>query len=236
MKETRLLLVDDDPLVRRSLRLILELYDLPVVGEAADGEEALAAVIKYQPTLVLMDINMPVMDGIQAAKAIIQKHPHVKIIILTVHNQYDKVIQAIRAGCSGYVLKDSAVEQLVGVIAYVVNGEYYIDPRIANDLLVHLLQKNSARQPQRDKASLTMREKEVLQLIVNGLSNKEIVSRLKITLRTVKAHISSILMKLNVNDRTQAAILAIQGGLVDPDQYPGGKLSPEVQPGQTRWY
>jgi two-component system NarL family response regulator len=214
--EIKMLLVDDDPLVRRSLRMILELHDIPVVGEATNGEDALDTAIKLKPTMVLMDVNMPKMDGIQAARLIKSKLPSVHVIILTVHNEHSKVVQAIRDGCSAYVLKDSSPEQLIEVVESVAEGRYFVDTSIANQLLVNLVQGTPPQQTTKDASQLTVREKEVLQLIVNGLSNKEIAFRLHITLRTVKAHVSSILMKLNVSDRTQAAVLAIQEKFLEP--------------------
>lgn len=214
MSNIRLLLVDDDPLVRRSLKMMFELHNISVIGEAANGEEALEAVARLKPTMVLMDVNMPKMDGLKAVRSIKTKHPGVQIIILTVHNQHEKVVQAIRDGSSAYVLKDSSPEQLIEIVESVAEGRYFVDTTIANELLVNLVQGNPPRQ-QKDYSLLTLREREVLQLIVNGLSNKEIAGKLNITLRTVKAHVSSILMKLNVNDRTQAAVLAIQEKLVE---------------------
>ncbi len=214
--EIKMLLVDDDPLVRRSLRMILELHDIPVVGEATNGEDALEAVVKLKPTMVLMDVNMPKMDGIQAARLIKAKFPAIHVIILTVHNEHSKVVQAIRDGCSAYVLKDSSPEQLIEIVESVAEGRYFVDTSIANQLLVNLVQGTPPQQPSKDASQLTVREKEVLQLIVNGLSNKEIAFRLNITLRTVKAHVSSILTKLNVSDRTQAAVLAIQEKFLEP--------------------
>ncbi|BAF60222.1 response regulator [Pelotomaculum thermopropionicum SI] len=214
--EIQLLLVDDDPLVRRSLRMLFELHDINVVGEASNGEEALKAIARLKPTMILMDVNMPKMDGIQALKAIKTNYPDIQVIILTVHNQHEKVVQAIRDGCSAYVLKDSPPEQLIEVVESVAEGRYFVDTSIANELLVNLVQGTPRRQHPKNLPLLTLREKEVLQLIVNGLSNKEIAGKLNITLRTVKAHVSSILMKLNVNDRTQAAVLAIQENLVQP--------------------
>ncbi len=214
--EIRLLLVDDDPLVRRSLRMLFNLHDISVVGEVTNGEEALEATAELKPTMILMDVNMPKMDGIRAARIIKAKHPEVQVIILTVNNQHDKVVQAIRDGCSAYVLKDSPPEQLIEIVESVAEGRYFVDTSIANELLVNLVQGTSPRQAQKDYSQLTLREKEVLKLIVNGYSNKEIAGKLNITLRTVKAHVSSILMKLNVNDRTQAAVLAIQEKLVEP--------------------
>ena len=214
--EIKMLLVDDDPLVRRSLRMMLELHDIPVVGEATNGEEAIDAAVKLKPTMVLMDVNMPKMDGIQAAKLIKSKLPFIHVIILTVHNEHSKVVQAIRDGCSAYVLKDSSPEQLIEVVESVAEGRYFVDTTIANQLLVNLVQGTPPQQTQKDTSSITVREKEVLQVIVKGLSNKEIAFRLNITLRTVKAHVSSILMKLNVSDRTQAAVLAIQEKFLEP--------------------
>ena len=214
--EIKMLLVDDDPLVRRSLRMMLELHDIPVVGEATNGEEAIDAAVKLKPTMVLMDVNMPKMNGIQAAKLIKSKLPFIHVIILTVHNEHSKVVQAIRDGCSAYVLKDSSPEQLIEVVESVAEGRYFVDTTIANQLLVNLVQGTPPQQTQKDTSLITVREKEVLQLIVKGLSNKEIAFRLNITLRTVKAHVSSILMKLNVSDRTQAAVLAIQEKFLEP--------------------
>ncbi|NLI11621.1 response regulator [Pelotomaculum propionicicum] len=215
--EIRLLLVDDDPLVRRSLRMLFELHDISVVGEATNGEEALEAVAAHKPTMVLMDVNMPKIDGIRAARIIKARHPGIQIIILTVSNQHDKVVQAIRDGCSAYVLKDSPPEQLIEIVESVAEGRYFVDTAIANELLVNLVQGTPHHQAQKEPSLLTIREKEVLQLIVNGHSNKEIASKLNITLRTVKAHVSSILIKLDVNDRTQAAVLAIQEKMMEPN-------------------
>lgn len=215
--EIKLLLVDDDPLVRRSLRMLFELHDISVVGEATNGEEALEAVAAQKPTMVLMDVNMPKIDGIRAARIIKSKHPGIQVIILTVSNQHDKVVQAIRDGCSAYVLKDSSPEQLIEIVESVAEGRYFVDTAIANDLLVNLVQGTPHHQTQKESSLLTIREKEVLQLIVNGHSNKEIASKLSITLRTVKAHVSSILIKLDVNDRTQAAVLAIQEKMMEPN-------------------
>ena len=159
---------------------------------------------------------MPKMDGIQAARLIKTRFPSIHVIILTVHNEHSKVVQAIRDGCSAYVLKDSSPEQLIEIVESVAEGRYFVDTSIANELLVNLVQGTPPHQPSKDASQLTMREKEVLQLIVNGLSNKEIAHRLNITLRTVKAHVSSILTKLNVSDRTQAAVLAIQEKFLEP--------------------
>jgi len=215
--EIKLLLVDDDPLVRRSLRMLFELHDISVVGEATNGEEALEAVTSQKPTMVLMDVNMPKIDGIRAARIIKSRHPGIQVIILTVSNQHDKVVQAIRDGCSAYVLKDSPPEQLIEIVESVAEGRYFVDTTIANELLVNLVQGTPHHQTQKESSLLTIREKEVLQLIVNGHSNKEIASKLNITLRTVKAHVSSILIKLDVNDRTQAAVLAIQEKMMEPN-------------------
>lgn len=217
INEIKLLLVDDDPLVRRSLRMLFELHDVTIVGEASNGEDAIEAVARLKPTMVLMDVNMPKMDGIQAAKIIKAKYPNVQVVILTVNNQHDKVVQAIREGSSAYVLKDSSPEQLIEIVESVAEGRYFVDTTIANDLLVNLVQKTPPQQAQKEPSLLTCREKEVLKLIVSGMSNKEIASRLKITLRTVKAHVSSILMKLNVSDRTQAAVLAVQEKFLETD-------------------
>lgn len=213
--DIRLLLVDDDPLVRRSLKMLFDLHDITVVGEATNGEEAIDCIKKFKPTMILMDVNMPKMDGIRAAKLIKAKNPNIHIIILTVSNQHDKVVQAIRDGCSAYVLKDSPAEQLIEIVESVAEGRYFVDTAIANDLLVNLVQGSPHYRIPKEPSLLTYREKEVLQLIVNGNSNKEIAGKLNITLRTVKAHVSSILIKLDVNDRTQAAVLAIQEKLVD---------------------
>lgn len=216
--EIKLLLADDDPLVRRSLRMIFDLHDITVVGEATNGEEAIEATARLKPTMILMDVNMPKMDGIKAAKIIKTKYPETLVIILTVNNQHEKVVQAIRDGCSAYVLKDSSPEQLIEIVESVAEGRYFVDTSIANDLLINLVHGTPLSQTQKDSTQLTGREKEVLQLIVNGYSNKEIAGELDITLRTVKAHVSSILIKLNVSDRTQAAVLAIQEKLVEPTE------------------
>jgi DNA-binding NarL/FixJ family response regulator len=202
------LIVDDHHVVRRGLVFFLQTQkEINVIGEAANGEEAVERVKELQPDVVLMDLVMPVMDGIEATKKIKELSPHTKILILTSFSDVDHVIPAIRAGASGYQLKDVEPDQLVQAIISVYRGENQLHPKITAHLMTHLSKGDREEQL---IETLTKREKEVLAEIAKGKSNKEIAAALMITEKTVKTHVSNILAKLNLADRTQAALYAVK--------------------------
>jgi DNA-binding NarL/FixJ family response regulator len=205
----KVLVVDDHHVVRRGLVFFLKTQkEIEIVGEAANGEEALTLVGKLHPDVVLMDLVMPMMDGIEATKKIKELFPHTKILILTSFSDQDHVIPAIRAGASGYQLKDMEPDQLVEAIKSVYRGESQLHPKVTSHVMAHLSQGEKKEENLLEE--LTKREKEVLAEIAKGKSNKEIAASLMITEKTVKTHVSNILAKLNLADRTQAALYAVK--------------------------
>ncbi|RHW34132.1 DNA-binding response regulator [Neobacillus notoginsengisoli] len=209
----RILIADDHHVVRRGLAFFLKTqHDFEIAGEAANGEEAVKMAGDLQPDIVLMDLDMPVMDGIAATARIKEQLPDMKIMILTSFSDQNHVIPAIEAGAAGYQLKDIEPDELAASIRKLVLGENQLHPKATS----HLLSRFSAsgkggRKPIED---LTKREMEVLKEIASGKSNKEISSALFITEKTVKTHVSNILSKLELADRTQAALYAVKHGLV----------------------
>ncbi len=208
----KVLIVDDHSVVRQGLRMFLSLDpDLAVVGEAANGKEALQATRKHCPDVVLMDLLMPVMDGIAAIEALRREHPKIEVIALTSVLEDDKVVGAIRAGAIGYLLKDTQADELNRAIKAAAAGQVQLSPQAAARLV------REVRAPEGPE-KLTDRETEVLRLLARGYSNREIAGELVIGEKTVKTHVSNVLSKLNVPSRTQAALYAIRIGLVDPSQ------------------
>ncbi len=206
----KVLIVDDHSVVRQGLRMFLSLDpDLAVVGEAANGKEALQAARKHCPDVVLMDLLMPVMDGIAAIEALRREHPKIEVIALTSVLEDDKVVGAIRAGAIGYLLKDTQADELNRAIKAAAAGQVQLSPQAAARLV------REVRAPEGPE-KLTDRETEVLRLLARGYSNREIAGELVIGEKTVKTHVSNVLSKLNVPSRTQAALYAIRIGLVDP--------------------
>lgn len=204
-----LLLVDDQDLIRRGLKALLKTEpSLNVVGEAHDGQDAINQVEALSPDVVLMDVRMPGMDGVAATRAICRQFADVKVLVLTTFDDDEYVVQAVRYGASGYLLKDTPSEELVQAIHAVYKGYTHLGPGLANKLLQHPPAQKIAIPP--GWSELTPREHEILQLIAAGASNQEIAQTLYISEKTVKNHITSILSRLNVRDRTQAAILANQ--------------------------
>jgi two-component system, NarL family, response regulator LiaR len=215
----RVLIVDDHQVVRQGLRTFLELHeDILVVGEAGNGDDAVALAARLTPDVILMDLVMPVMDGITATSRIKSNRPDTRVIALTSFTEDDKIFPAIQAGASSYLLKDVTPDELVGAIRAVHHGETRLHPEVMRRLVEQVAQ---AHQPPVKHAKfvpvLTEREHEVLQLVAEGKSNRRIAEALTISEKTVKAHISNILGKLGLNDRTQMAIYAIKNGLVDQD-------------------
>lgn len=208
----RVLLVDDHTVVRRGLRLFLDLQkEIEVVGEATNGQEGVEMAARLQPDVVLMDLVMPVLDGIQATQRLKQALPGTHVIVLTSFSDEDKVVPAIQAGATGYLLKDVQPGELVAAIKGARAGR----PQLHPDVALKMMRSLAAPPRQPDRLShLSPREQDVLRAIARGQSNKEIAAALVISEKTVKTHVSSILSKLGLQDRTQAAVYAVEHGLV----------------------
>ncbi|MGG2465249.1 response regulator [Streptomyces sp. RGM 3693] len=206
----RVLLVDDHQVVRRGLRTFLEVQDdIEVVGEASDGAEGIAATEQLRPDVVLMDIKMPGMDGIEALRQLRTLDNPAKVLVVTSFTEQRTVIPALRAGAAGYVYKDIDPEALAGAIRSVHAGHVLLQPEVAGALLSQEVGNGG----QGRGSSLTDREREVLGLIADGRSNREIARALVLSEKTVKTHVSNILMKLDLADRTQAALWAVRHGI-----------------------
>lgn len=202
----RVLIADDHAVVRQGLRTFLDLQDdIEVVAEASDGAEALAAAEQHAPDVVLIDLVMPNVDGIEAIRGLRERVPHARAVVLSSFIDDEKLLPAVRAGAAGYLLKDVQPQELVAAIRTVHEGGALLHPRVASRLLEELTTD-----------PLTPREHEVLALIGRGMANKAIALELSLSEKTVKAHVSSILAKLGVADRTQAALYAVRAGLVAP--------------------
>ena len=216
-QKIRILIVDDHQVVRQGLRTFLELQeDMAVIGEAGDGETAVSQTRALQPDIVLMDLVMPRMDGIAAIQQVKNLGLPTRIIALTSFTEDDKVFPAIQAGASSYLLKDVSPDDLADAIRAVYRGEARLHPDIARKLMEQVAQRSAPARPQPPE-SLTERETAVIRLIAQGCSNAEIAKTLVISEKTVKTHVSHILGKLNLADRTQLAIFAIKHGLADTD-------------------
>jgi NarL family two-component system response regulator LiaR len=209
----KILLCDDQAVIRDGLEMLLNLEkDFQVIGVAQDGAEALELAAQKQPDLILMDLKMPIMNGIEATREIRAKLPHIKILVLTTYDDDEWVFDAIRAGASGYLLKDTPRQKIVEAIRGTMEGKSFVDPAVAGKLLNQVASKQT--QPTSILADkLTERELDVLRLIAKGINNSEIANQLHLSEGTVRNHVSAILEKLNVSDRTHAAVIAIQHGL-----------------------
>ena len=212
MEPIRVMIADDHSLIREGLRQLLE-FDgsIKVVGEASNGEECLIKLEKFNPEVLLLDINMPVKNGIEVLKQMKADQSQIKVLILTVHNELEYLISAVDIGVDGYILKDSESSELKNAIRVVRDGENYIQPKLIPAMNNKLINRDADK----DKiASLTNRELEVLVQVANGMFNKEIATSLNISERTVKNHISNIFNKIDVSDRTQAAVFAIKNNII----------------------
>lgn len=215
MKKIRLLLVDDQSLFREALHTLLSLQpDFEIVAEAADGEQALAAVARHAPDIVLMDLRMPVMSGAEATRRLRQAGPLPRVIVLTTFDEDAEVIEALRAGASGYLLKASNADRLCGAIRAAYQGASVLEPGIAAKLTAGLATPTAPKSSVALVEPLSQRELDVLRGLANGGSNKEIAARLGISEGTVKNHMTNVLGKLGVLDRTQAALRARELGLI----------------------
>ena len=209
----RLLLVDDHPLVREGLRALLTaLPNMTVVGEASDGEEAVTLALEQQPDIILMDLHMPKLNGIEATRRIVQASPHIGILVLTMLGDDDSVFGAMRAGAHGYLLKGAGKEEVLRAITVVAHGEAIFSPQIAQRLMQYFANMRPVI-PEHAFPDLTEREREVLGLIVEGKSNAQIAETLVLSPKTVSNHISTIFSKLQVVDRAQAIMKARHNGL-----------------------
>ncbi|KYZ76449.1 two-component system response regulator [Anaerosporomusa subterranea] len=212
-----ILIVDDHALLRQGIKKVLDLEsDLSVIGEAADGEEAIKLALQLKPDVVLLDVNMPKKNGLEVTKELRQLAPHIKIVLLTIHDDENYVIEVVKAGATGYLLKDIEPGMLIKAIRSVHSGESFIYPTLARRLFYEADNVGKRPEPSRTRGqdSLTMREIEVLQLIGQGLSNQEMAQRLFLSEKTVKNHLTNIFRKINVSDRTQAVIYAIKHKIV----------------------
>ncbi|MYL50025.1 response regulator [Halobacillus litoralis] len=207
------MLVDDHLVVLRGLKFFLNTQeDIEVIGEVENGEKALKAYEEWKPDVVLMDLMMPVMDGVEATKKLREAHPEAKVVVLTSYSDQDHVIPALQAGAVGYQLKDVDPDELVKTIRAASKGEKLLHPKATN-LLLEQMSSGAEKKEPGVHFKLTNREKDVLYQITLGKSNKEIASDLYITEKTVKTHVSNLLSKLQVHDRTQAAIYAMKENL-----------------------
>jgi DNA-binding NarL/FixJ family response regulator len=211
----RVMIVDDHAIVRRGLLAYTDLIpDVRVVGEAADGQQAIARLRQWQtmgeplPDVVLMDLKMPRMGGVEATAAIVRRHPEAKVVVLTSFGEAERVHAALAAGAAGYVLKDADPDEVVAAIRAAVDGEVHLDSAVAGQLVRRMAA------PHVGLAALTAREREILILLAQGNSNRDIADQLVITERTARTHVSNILTKLELSSRTQAALLAIREGLI----------------------
>jgi NarL family two-component system response regulator LiaR len=214
----RVLLVDDHAILRKGIRAVLSTEpDIEVVGEASDGEDALAQAAALQPDVILMDLVMPKMDGTEATRRVTSRQPGVRVLVLTSFVAHDMVFPAIKAGALGYVLKDTGPDDLVRAIRQVHRGERTLEPDIARKVLFELAQPT--KQPPTPDP-LTSRELDVLRLIAQGRSNREIAGDLVLAEKTVRTHVSSVLGKLHLASRTQAALYALKEGFASLDDVP----------------
>ena len=209
---TRVLIVDDHAMVRRGLREFLALFeDIEVVGEAADGREALSASESLRPDVVVMDLNLPRLDGIEATRELRAARPEIEVVALTGTVEEERVMAAIEAGAAGFLLKDAEPDDVAAAIRAARNGEMYLAPAVAGVVARQLRAVGAPVTP--DDSALTPRERDVLGLVAEGLPNRAIGEALGITERTARTHVSNILAKLGLTSRTQAALYAVEQGL-----------------------
>ncbi len=211
----RILLIDDQRLMREGLRTLLELEtDFEIVGEAGDGQAGLEAFEQLQPDVTLMDIRMPVMNGVEATRRILSRQPGARIIILTTFDDDANVFEALRAGALGYLLKDASGQELASAVRTVMAGGALIEPSVARKVFAEFARLAPAAKPAELPEPLSEREREILRLLADGLSNKEIAYKLSLAEGTVKNYVTNVLAKIDARDRTQAALRARDLGLL----------------------
>ena len=215
MKKITVLLADDHRILREGVRSLLEkAQDIEVVGEASEGGEAVAKAQALSPDIVLMDITMPGMNGLEATRQIKALRPNTRVLILSMHESNQYISQFLRSGASGYVLKDTAASELVGAIRAVFQGDAFLYPSIARRLLEEYLLKVQSGEETESYDGLTGREREILRMIAEGRNNKEIADVLSLSIRTVQAHRANLMAKLHMHDRTELVRYAIRKGLI----------------------
>jgi len=213
-----ILLVDDHPLFRQSVRSVLELQpDFQIVAEAGDGEEAVKLAAELQPDVVLMDITMPGMDGLEATRLIKASHPNIAVLVLTIHNDDQHIIEILQAGAAGYLTKSVFGEEVVQSVRGVVAGEMVLAPSVGQQLLKQAARYPTKAVPLQAGEKLSPRELEIIKLAARGMSNKTIAAELGLTLRTVKGHLATIFSKLNVGSRTEVIIVGLRAGFLSMD-------------------
>jgi DNA-binding NarL/FixJ family response regulator len=218
----RVLVADDQSMVRAGFRVLLgREEDIEVVAEASNGLEAVQKAAQFNPSVVLMDIRMPELDGLQATERILAANSAARILILTTFDLDEYVFKTLRAGASGFVLKDDSPEQLIAAIRTVANGEALLSPAVTTRVIKQFV-RTPHPDPPAELQELSERERDVFRLMVRGLSNAEIANELYISEATVKTHVTHILQKLNLRDRVQAVVLAYQTGLFEPDSMSSG--------------
>jgi two-component system, NarL family, response regulator DegU len=217
---TRLVVVDDHEMARSALKnMLLDEPDMEVVGEAANGREALLICSGLRPDLVMMDVRMPEMDGLAATREVKERYPKTGVLMLTMHENQDYLLEALRAGAAGYVLKDALREEIVSAVRAVMRGEFPLDQQLAGRLLQRLANDNGLRRKRTSAPSplqpLSQRELEVLSLLKLGMTNRQIAGELVISMGTVKNHVEHLINKLGVSDRTQAVVRALELDLIE---------------------
>lgn len=216
MAKIKVLVADDHAIVREGVRMILAREpDIEVVGEAGDGQQALDQVAKLRPQVVVMDISMPGMGGIEATQRVRAEHADVQVLALTMHEDESYVFQLLRAGAAGYVLKRAAAQDLVQAVRAAARGEAFLYPSVARKVVEDYLRRVEAGEERERYDGLTTREKEILTLIAQGLSNQQIAGQLYISIKTVQTHRAHILEKLGLHDRTELVRYAIRKGLIE---------------------
>jgi DNA-binding NarL/FixJ family response regulator len=212
----RLMLADDHRMLREGLRRSMSDQGFDVVGEARDGDEAVRLAEELEPDVILMDVTMPEMDGVEACRAVRAQVPDTKVVMLTMHADQEVLAAAIRAGACGYLVKDCSTEEIASAVRMAVSGETVLSPQLAASMLDEVRKLDQAPTPDEERI-VTKREEEVLQLIADGCSTPEVAERLYISQKTVKNHLASIYQKLDARDRTQAVLQAVRMGIVHLD-------------------
>jgi len=215
MKSIRIVLADDHTVVRKGLRLLLESYsDFEVVADAADGRQAVALAEEHRPDVVVMDVAMPILNGIEAARQISARLPHSAIVFLSMHSDESYVLKALKAGARAYLLKDSAEYDLVNAVKAVSDGKAFFSPAISKMLVEDYVRQMQERKVEDSYELLTTRERELLQLLAEGKNNKEVAALLNLSLYTVETHRSNIFQKLNLHSTAELILYAIRKGVI----------------------
>jgi two-component system response regulator NreC len=215
MKAIRILLADDHTVVRKGLRLLLESHaGFHVIADAADGREAVALAEQHAPDVVVMDVAMPILNGIEAARQIVAKLPHTAVVFLSMHSDEGYVLKALKAGARAYLLKDSAEHDLIAAVIAVSEGKAFFSPAISKMLVEDYMRQMQERQVEDSYELLTTREREVLQLLAEGRNNKDVAAMLNLSLYTVETHRGNILQKLNLHSGAELILYAIRKGVI----------------------